>query len=241
MQKNWLFVAIASSVLLSTSMPTWADYAPSHSHKTHNSHKTIQVMGTAAVTASPDELAFSIHIERRGAEPSLLESQVSSIAANVVQILKSAGVKADNIESMQLTLYPQHRYDKGERVATEFVLGRSIEVTHNDFNVYATLLTEIIEAGATNVSQAHLQVSDAGSDYQKALQLAMQNAQSKAQSMLSVMGQKVGDVLSVTEVSQPHYSPQPRLEMLRADKAGLNHPGQAHTSARVNVTFAIAN
>lgn len=202
--------------------------------------QTIMVTGLAAVSAQPDKMSFTISVEERGADPKSLDPIVSNKASQIVKLLKDAGVTDTNIHSMQMTLFPQHRYDKGQKVSTEYVLGRTIRVTHNDFSVYSQLLTAIIDAGATHVSQVNAFVSDPEQTYQRALNMAMKNAQEKAQKMLLTIGAKLGDVVAVNELSQPSPIKTMRLERIASADQNLNLPGESKSQAQVRVTFSIA-
>lgn len=235
---------ILSSILV-FSLTLSIDMASAANPDPHNFEplpRQITVNGSANVAQEPDQITFVIGIEERGSDPKSMQRSVSKTANKVVNILKKSGIKDTQIQSMRMQLQPFVEYKNGQRVQQDFVLGRTIQVTHNLFDAHAEILEEIVAIGATRISGIQFTVSDQDVHYQKALELAVINARERAQALLTPLGETLGEVLQIHENSRNH-GPVQHSRMLMAESQAdnqLNLPGQKMVNAQVNITFAIA-
>ena len=238
MQK-FLSKVLALSVLLASNVAFAAETVPL---KSVAQTRQISVTGSANIAQEPDQIKFVIGIEERGEDPKKMQKSVTKIANKVVSILKKAGIEDAQIQSMRMQLQPYVEYKNGQRIQKEFVLGRSISVTHNLFDAHATILEDIVDIGATRVSGVQFSVSNQDEYYKKALELAVINARERAQALLNPLGESLGPVLQIHENSR-NQSPVQHSRMLMAESKAdnqLNLPGQKRINAQVNITFAIA-
>lgn len=201
--------------------------------------RTISVQGSATILVVPNQLEFSVAVEQRGADTKILQQQVQKKVANIVYLLQQNGIVDRNIQSMEMSLQPHYEYDNGKRTQTDFILSRTIYVTHNDFTVYSTLMQALIKAGATSISPAQLTHSDPKQQYLDALKLAVEDAKKRAITMLEPLQATLGDVVSMNEQSRQQPIAYRAKSMAMLESAAVDLPGQKGIEARVGVTFLV--
>lgn len=203
------------------------------------SERTISVQGSATILVVPNQLEFSVSVQERGEETKYLQQQVQKKVADIVYLLQQNGINDRNIQSMEMSLQPHYEYDNGKRTQTDFILARTIYVTHNDFTVYSTLMQALIKAGATSISPAQLTHSSPKQQYLDALKLAVEDAKKRALTMLEPLQATLGDVLSINEQSRQHPIAYRAKSMVMMESAAVDLPGEKEIEARVSVTFLV--
>lgn len=204
-----------------------------------NEQKVLGVMGTGSVASTPDMLRFSIYIEEKGEVASKLNGQLNFKTQQVVELLLDYDVAEKDIQSMRVDLYPWFERDRNTQIQKGFVLSRSIKVTLRDLEKYAAILDGVLKIGTQRIDGFQYEIENNENAYLSALDLAIKDAQKRANKMAGSLGVKVGEILSIQEHSQ--YSPQPermRASMSMADSGGMM-PGQLTISAQVALKFRI--
>ncbi len=204
-----------------------------------DTNRTISVQGHAQIMVVPNQLSFSVSVQQRGPNTQILQQAVQQKVANIITLLSASGIADKNIQSMQMSLQPHYEYNNGKRTQSDFILGRTIDVKHDDFSVYSALMEKLIKAGATNISAAQLTHDNPNQQYLTALKLAVEDAKKRASVMLEPLQATINGVLTITEQSR-HQPIQYRAKSsaLMAE-AQTDMAGEQGITARVSVTFLI--
>ncbi|GAA0345080.1 SIMPL domain-containing protein [Bowmanella denitrificans] len=201
--------------------------------------KTINVMGQANVSAVPDLFQFSLYIEEKGPVVSKLNETVTDKTNKLVSFLLKQGVKERDIQSMHVQLYPWYEHRDSGSEQKGFVLARQIQVSLRELALYDKVLDGVLKLGATRIDGFQHNVENQQDLYLSALELAVKNAQLRAEKLASSLGAKVGKVVSVSESSA--YRPMAMAmesRMLMKDASG-SMAGQMNIDAQVQVTFEL--
>ena len=190
------------------------------------SQRTISVQGNAKILVVPNQLEFSVSVQESGEETKYLQQQVQKKVADIVYLLQQNGINHRNIQSMEMSLQPHYEYDNAKRTQTDFILARTIYVTHNDFTVYSTLMQSLIKAGATSISPAQLTHSNPKQQYLDALKLAVEDAKKRAITMLEPLLATLGDVLSINEQSRQQPIAYRAKSMAMMESSAVDLPGK---------------
>ncbi|WP_169726037.1 SIMPL domain-containing protein [Aestuariibacter salexigens] len=203
-----------------------------------NAVPSITVSGTGDSVAVPDQFTFTAVVEERGEVVTKLQQTVSHKVNQIVTHLLDAGVDHKQIQSMQISLTPSY-----ERTATGsrqngFVLSRQINVVVKQLDDYAGVVDGVIAAGAARLERFQFGLSNSEAVYQRALQSAFDNARERALVLAKQAGVELGNVLSMTEHGNARSMPVTR-QMMMAESAAADLPGQVVSSSTVQVVFEI--
>src|SRR5436305_6531097 len=164
---------------------------------------TITVTGNGTVDAAPDQASFDFGATTNGATAAEALNRNSSQAQAIVDALEKSGVDASDIQTTQVSLWPQTSTDGRE--ITGYQASNSVQVTA-PLGKSGALVDAAVAAGANNVDGPNLDTADKSSLYDQALKQALGDAKDKAQAIAAGAGLTLNSVVTVREggdVSQP--------------------------------------
>lgn len=212
-----------------------------------SSPDTISVVGDATVKSPPDEAVLTLSVESDGQDPATAMNRNSSSVSDVIGRVKREGVKDENIETANISVYAIRTYtETGQEKLNGYRATNSVIVTVSDAKQVGKILSAAVEAGANSVSGPVWQLSDDTKVVAEALKKAAQNARQKAEALAESLGVDLGDVVMMSEnsVQLPVYPAYSNSYAGKTDAAGVvaETPVSAGTldvTATVTVTFAL--
>jgi len=209
----------------------------------------IMVQGSTEFDVAPDLAKVRFRVETMSVTAQDAQVRNREIGASVKDALTQAGVRANEIETVDYRIEKVQEWDpennkmvdKGYRATNAFV------VSTKDLEKVGPLLDVGVQAGANNVESISFELSDEKQNEVKteALRKATQNARGKAEALADGAGVRLGKVLSLSESSyyvQPFYR---EAMMAKADMGGMEvpptdiSPQTVHISAQVSVSYEI--
>ena len=195
---------------------------------------TITVTGNGTVDSTPDRASFDFGVTTNGATAAEALSRNSAEAHSIIDALKKAGIVAADIQTTQVSLWPQTSsnglkitgYQASNSVNVSAALARSGE-----------LVDAAVGAGANNVDGPNLDTADKSSLYDRALDRALSDAKQKAQAIASAAGLTLGTALKVREGGNAVVEPL----FAEAARPAATPPVEAGTQkiqASVTVTYS---
>lgn len=159
---------------------------------------TITVTGNGSAKAVPDQASFDFGVQTQAATASDALSRNADQANAIVAALEKAGVDASQIQTTDVSLWPQTASDGTEIVG--YQASNSVQATVPIARAGDTV-DAAVGAGANNVDGPNLSVSDQTATYADALKQALADAKAKAQSIADASGLTLGAVQTVSEGS----------------------------------------
>jgi uncharacterized protein YggE len=197
----------------------------------------ITVTGTGSVQATPDEAQFSFGVATQGLTAEEALSANGSAANKVIAALKHAGVRAADIQTASVLLEP--RYSNDGSAVVGYTATNSVSATLHDLAKSGAVVDAVVAAGANQVSGPGLTRFEQSAFYRKALQSAIADARSKAETIARESGVQLGSVRSVVEGSNtPPPQPFAVREAAALDSTPIE-PGTQTIEATVTVEFAV--
>jgi uncharacterized protein len=216
-----------------------------------NSH-TLSTDGRGSVTLSPDEVQITVGEMTQGPTAQSASDANAKVVDTIISQLNSIGVSNSSISTSSFSIYPLYNYSKsGLQSVYAYQAVHSLQVTvrSSDLNQLGSRVSQVIDtavgAGANQVTQVYFTLSDQlmkQTDNQ-ALQLAIQDAASRAQLMASALNVKLSGVESVSSTTQS----SPATKYLSTPQAGAGNsaastsviPGNFTVTASVQVAYDI--
>lgn len=170
------------------------------------SERYIRVSGTGEVAVVPDIAYINIGVHSEAEDVSSALEANNTQAAELTEALKAEGIEEKDIQTANFNVYPQTRYDNmGQPVGTSYVVDNTVYVTVRDLANLGKMLDTAISAGANNIYGISFDIADKETVLAQARELAIKDAEAKAQSVAEVAGVTLGQILSI-DVSTPTFN-----------------------------------
>lgn len=202
----------------------------------------ISVSGHGRTDVTPDMATINIGIVTTGKTAQLAQAENAKAASDVTAALSRLGIFSKDIQT-SYTMSPV--YEKGDyRKVAGYRASNTVTVTVNDVAKTGQVIDAALNSGATDVNGLTFGLKDAKSVRNTALQMAVQDARSKADAIAAALGVRIVGIQNVKEDG----SNVARYEManLRLTKldgaAAADTPisaGTVELNAEVHVDFQI--
>ena len=161
----------------------------------------------------------------------------------VLQALVGQGIGKDDIATSYVSLYPT--YGNGGMEITGYQAANQIDVTVRDMDKVGPVIDASVDAGANLSNGISFRLSDQSHGVNEALQAAVADARSKAETLAAAGDAQLGQVITIVERSSPSSVPPIYYErdaMAGADGAVSTpiQPPTLETQVSVSVTWELA-
>jgi uncharacterized protein len=179
--------------------------------------RTITVSGQGSVTVKPDTANLSVGVQATADTATAALDQANRSGAALIAALKDAGVRADDISTGSVSLYPQ--YTTNNKISG-YQASNSVNVKVRDIDRAGPVIDAAAKAAGDNVTIGGIwfSVDDPEAVMSAARADAISNAEKRAGEFASAAGATVGPVVQISEVGV--QSPQPMYYQYAADMAG---------------------
>ncbi len=171
---------------------------------------TITVSSQGKVSFDPDEAYFYVSIITLDNNAALSQKQNSDISDAVRSALLSEGLKSDEIETSAFALYPKYEWDSVSREQTlkGYEVMHTFKITTSKIDKIGNYLDAAVNAGANQVNSVTFGLTKEKQDKAQllALEEAVENAESKAETIAKAMNLRLSGISQVIE-STYYYTP----------------------------------
>ncbi|MFZ5974930.1 MAG: SIMPL domain-containing protein [Bacillota bacterium] len=157
----------------------------------------ISVSATGEVSMKPDMATVSLGVFTQKATAKQAQQENAQIMTKVMSAVTGAGIRQEDIKTVQYSVYPAYSYTE-TRVAN-YDVTNVIQFETGDVNKVGEVLDAAANAGANTSFSVTFGLKDDAKAYQQALELAVKNAQAKAEKIASAAGRGVGAARSINE------------------------------------------
>lgn len=203
----------------------------------------ITVTGEGKVKVTPDRAIINVGVQNSGKDAKEVKTLNDETVDKVIKFLKKSGINAADYKTNNVSLYKSYDYEKKKH---NYQANQSISITLKDLSKYDEIMMGLNETGINSIQGVEFKSSKMEELEREARKKAMLNAKQKAEDYVSVLNQKIGKALLITDSSQVYY-PQPMYKnsmMAMAMEADTSSRetlavGEIEINANVNVTFVL--
>ena len=203
----------------------------------------ITVSGEGKVKVVPDQGIISLGVENTGKEASEVKKTNDIVIEKILKFIKSNNIPATDFQTTNVSLNKNYDYEKKKY---NYVASQTVTVTLKDLTKYNDFMMGITDTGVTNIQGVAFKSSKMETYEAEARKKAILNAKQKALDYVSVLNQKIGKALLISDNSQTFY-PQPMFKGVMAEQTmDLSMPprdtlavGEIEINANVQVTFVL--
>ena len=206
--------------------------------------KTIIVSGSGIVKADPDVAYVNLGVlaEKKSAKEA--QASVSKTMNSVLAALKKISIAKDKIKTTRINLSPRYEYNHGKRRFVGFRASNEIKITLDDMAKIGRCIDTAVAAGANDINYISFAIKDQEPFKNTALKTAFANAKTKAETLASAAGVKLGSLITIQESSADVIIPRPRALAKEMSVQGRSSatpvsPGDIEIRGSLTAVFAI--
>lgn len=209
---------------------------------------TIAVSGMAEQEVAPDMAYINVGINVRADDAETARTQEAQIASQIHRALLGLAITDNDLQNTSYYLYQEYKVDRnGVRTADKYVLDSSIKVTVKDLDKLSQVIDNVVEAGATNISNITYALSTQNIIQRQLLATAVENARDKAAVVANAGSRTLGNMLSAdinsfdggTIVAYGANKLRSTTNLAEDGVATKLSPGKIKLNARVQVVFSL--
>ena len=202
---------------------------------------TVTASGMGTTQAAPDMAEMSFGVTTLSADAESALDDASKVAEQIASALKEQGIAAEDIQTRDVSVYPQSADQDGKQVITGYQASLSVQVKVRDIAKLGEIISAANAAGANSIGGPTFTIDDPTPFREKAIDEAVADARKSAEAMAAAAGKSVGEVLSM---SSSDVGAVPGLMYGASDLAGEARdvpiePGQLDITANVVVVFEL--
>lgn len=206
----------------------------------HLSNKTriISVEGNSQFEVKPDYATLQIEVNTQSKDLSEAQRENSLRMNLVIQTLMAINIDRNDIQTAFFNVFPGYDYVDGSQVFRGYEVTNAINVEIHDINRVGIVIDTAIKNGANRISQLEFKLENDSAYYQKALQLALQNAHEKMMAIASSL--KLSFMPIPIEITEETSDGPILFKSVAAAQSSLETPieqGLISVKATLKVTF----
>ena len=197
----------------------------------------INVSGEGKIKVVPDQVTISATVETKGTNAKDVKKQNDQQMEAVLKLIKNMNLPAADYKTKRVSLNPQYDYEKKKHTYNAV---QTIEILLRDLSKYDELMEGLVDQGINRIDNVTFQSSKLAQYQADARKQAIKDAKMKAEDYVSVLGQKVGAALTITDNTQVYY-PQPVYAMKSsAMEADSTSPRQTMATGEIEITANVS-
>lgn len=202
----------------------------------------ISVTGEGKVKVVPDQAVVTVGFQNSGKDANEVKTLNDEVVDKVIKFLKKSGIPATDYKTNNVSLNKSYDYEKKKY---NFQANQTLSITLKDLSKYDDVMMGLNDAGVNTIQGVEFKSSKMEDYEREARKKAILNAKQKATDYVSVLEQRVGKALLITDNSQTYY-PQPMYKggmmAMAADSTETRETlavGELEVITNVSVTFAL--
>ncbi|HAT76611.1 MAG TPA: hypothetical protein DCS19_07150, partial [Flavobacterium sp.] len=159
----------------------------------------------------------------------------------ILKFVKKSNIATEDFQTQRISLNPNYDYEKKKY---SYIATQTLQILLKDLSKYDALMEGLVNEGINRIDNVEFKSSKIFQLQSDARKLAMKDAKSKAEDFVSVLNQKVGKAILISDNSQIYIS-QPRMYAMKATFDAESAPretlaiGEIEITANVSVSFVL--
>lgn len=203
----------------------------------------LDVSATGKTTRVPDVATIRAGVVTSSATAAQALTDNAQRMARVLSALKKAGVADRDVQTSNIGLQPQYRYEQNEApVITGYQATNSVQVRFRDIARSGAILDALVKEGANQIDGPNLSIDQPDAAEDEARTDAVARARARAELYAKGAGLRVDRILSISEGGAEPPRPPVMYAMARAAAPVADSKiaaGEQDVAINVNVRFLL--
>lgn len=171
-----------------------------------NDAATLKVRGTGVVSVTADQVRVVLGVRETSSDVLEVQSTVNQKINAIYDALIEAGVESKDIATESLYIYANYDYSGEVERLTGYTATNTISITTTDTGKMGEYIDISFQAGANTLDTVDFSSRNNAEAKKEALQLAVQNAYEKAETIAEAAGMSVAQVKTFDETTENYYT-----------------------------------
>ncbi|PZO47233.1 MAG: hypothetical protein DCF16_17970 [Alphaproteobacteria bacterium] len=190
----------------------------------------------------PDMATVSLGVTTEGQTAAAALAENARRTTALIQALRRAGVAERDIQTANVSVYPQQVYGEGQAPRiTGYQANNTVNAKVRRIDTTGRVIDAAVAAGGNTVNGVSFSYQDADAQMNAARRDAITQARARAELYANALGMRVHRVVAVSEGGgfRPPIVPMAMERMAAQDASTPIAPGQLETQVSVSVTFEL--
>jgi len=165
----------------------------------------IKVFSEGKIKIAPDIIVLSFGVETKGYDLVKVKEDNDKLLEKVNKYLTENKINPKDIKAKWFSLYPWNDYNNNKDVETSYRASQNMEVKIRDISQYKKITNELVKIGVARIDNTFFSSSKVEKLKSEARELAIENAQKKANDFARALKRKLGKVIFVSDDSRDFY------------------------------------
>ncbi len=161
--------------------------------------RSIQAVGSATISAQPDQVKVDIGVTTTGNTAQDASSQNATLMTAVLAAIQQILGPNANIKTLSFSISPNYKQNSSPPVVVSYTANNTIEVTAADVTTIVKVIDSSSQAGASNINNLHFSISNDEPVREQALTAASKQALAHATAIATGLGGHIGNVVAAQE------------------------------------------
>jgi uncharacterized protein YggE len=236
-------VAVTAAAALLVGIVVGPIIADNHARGADSSapEHVISVSGIGVVSVAPDTADVMLGVA--ATRPTAKEARAAAATAMqaVIDSIKKNGLPDKDILTVNVSLNPVYDYTGSARRLVGYEFNNTVKVTVRDLDKLPAVMDDAVGTGATTVSGISFRLDDPTAMQNKARELAMADARSRADILARLAGVTIKGVASISETNSsytPYYYSGAALDAVKEASTPIQS-GTTDIKIQVSVAYLI--
>lgn len=203
----------------------------------------LDVNASGEVTRAPDIAVVSAGVVTRAASAGSALQQAAARMARVRSALRAAGIEDRDIQTSNISLNPEYRYDNNQPPRlTGYTASNTVNVRFRDIASAGKVIDALVAEGANQINGPTLTIDKPEAALDEARAKAVAAGRARADLYARSLGMRVVRVVAVSESGSSYPVPPPMPMMARAEMAAADtkiEPGEQKLQVNLAMTFEL--
>ena len=204
---------------------------------------TFTVSGEGKVIVPPDIAVVNVGVQANGSTVKQVQDELNLKMNAVSEAVKRVGVKSEDIQTSNYSIYPQYDYQSGGQRITGYQASSNLTIKVRDIDRANEVIDGATAAGANQVGGISFDVDDKAKAQNEAREKAVAEAKRKAQDAARIAGFRLGTIVNYQE----SFGDQPRpIPLMAKEAVGIGgevptqiEPGSSEIVVTVTLSYQI--
>lgn len=174
---------------------------------------TITVTGTAEVQVAPDEVVFTLDVEKTDKDLEIAKRLNDESVSKILELTRRFSVLPQNVKTdaiavemkyqivrdPKVKIYDEDGDETGKRIFRGYEVSKTVTVKLTDISRFEAFFAEVLKTGITKVRNVSFETSKFRENRVQAREMAMKVAREKAVSMATAINQTIGKAVLIQE------------------------------------------
>lgn len=170
--------------------------------------RTLAVTGTGEVILVPDMAYINVGIHTEAEDVTSAVTANNRQVAAITAAIEAMGVLEEDIQTSNFNVYSTNRYDNnGNLAGTSYVVDNTLYIVVRELPDLSEILDAALSAGANQIYGINFDISDRQSAFARARELAVKDAEAKAEAVAETAGVTLGRIHNISVFNNSFVQP----------------------------------